>query len=90
MAGVIFLLVSLVLAGACQRHGVGGFIVQFSFFYTEGNNKQTNPAVRRARTLQSDLHVRGAKRVRRPVVRVTQGVFDNMISRRFFLWRVLP
>ena len=27
MAGLVFLLVFWVLAGACQRHGVGGFIV---------------------------------------------------------------
>ena len=26
MAGLVFLLVSWVLAGACQRHGVGGFL----------------------------------------------------------------
>ena len=29
MAGLVFLLVFWALAGACQRHGVGGFIVQF-------------------------------------------------------------
>ena len=29
MAGLVFLLVFWVLASACQRHGVGGFIVQF-------------------------------------------------------------
>ena len=29
MAGLVFLLVFRVLAGACQRHGVGGFLVQF-------------------------------------------------------------
>ena len=26
-AGLVFLLVSWVLAGACQRHGVGGFLL---------------------------------------------------------------
>ena len=29
IAGLVFLLVFWVLAGACQRYGVGGFIVQF-------------------------------------------------------------
>ena len=33
MAGLVFLLVFWVLAGACQKYGVGGFIVQFFFFY---------------------------------------------------------
>ena len=33
-AGLVFLLVFWVLAGACQRHGVGVFfIVQFFFFF---------------------------------------------------------
>jgi len=32
MAGLVFLSVFWALAGDCQRHGVGGFIVQFSFF----------------------------------------------------------
>jgi hypothetical protein len=27
MAGLVFLLVFWVLAGACQRHGVGGFLL---------------------------------------------------------------
>ena len=31
MAGLVFLLVFWVLAGACQRHGVGEFIVPFLF-----------------------------------------------------------
>ena len=29
MAGLVFLLVLWVLEGACQRHGVGGLLVQF-------------------------------------------------------------
>jgi len=28
MAGLVFLLVFWVLAGACQRHGVGGFLLR--------------------------------------------------------------
>ena len=33
MGGLVFLLVFRVLAGACQTRGVGGFSVQFFFFF---------------------------------------------------------
>ena len=31
MAGLVFILVLWVLAGACQRHGVGGFFKKVKF-----------------------------------------------------------
>ena len=42
MAGLVMCLVSFlafwVLAGACQRHGVGGFVVQFTIIVNENRS----------------------------------------------------
>ena len=51
MAGLVFLLVFWVLAGACQRNGVGVFfIVQFFFFFVAAGRRGRHRRRARARS----------------------------------------
>ena len=45
MAGLVFLLVFWVLAGACQRHGVGGFLLRDSPSSSSSSPRKTPRSV---------------------------------------------